>query len=409
MLLNTTFRAFRHRDYLIYWLGLFLGHTGTLVQTTAQTWLIFQLTHSTFYLGLEGLCLGLPRVLFSAFGGAVVDRTDRKTIFVLTQSAFVLMALFLGVMHHFELIQVWHLLMVSACTGFLVSFEQPVRQSILHHLVPREDLPNAVTLYQMVFNGSMLFGPSIGGLLIPIIDTKGCFFLSTIGNLLVLVTIFLIHISPTETKAEKTSITRDMVEGLKLAWNTPIFLALLTVLAVVSFCTKPYTQFMPVFAQTILHVGAPGLGMLLMAPGAGAILGGLTLASVRNFPKPARLLLVLASGFGVSISLFATSRSFPLSLVFLFIAGGFQTTFLSSVATLLQFHTSEQNRGRIMSMFGLINRGLGPMGSFPFGLIATWIGAPWTVAICGMLTISLVGYVVNYRTALRNAKAVGEA
>ncbi len=204
MLLNTTFRAFRHRDYLIYWLGLFFGHTGTLVQTTAQTWLIFQLTESPFYLGLEGLCLGLPRVLFSAFGGAVVDRTDRKTIFVLTQISFVAMALFLGIMHHFALIQVWHLLLVSALTGLLVSFEQPVRQSILHHLVPREDLPNAVTLYQMVFNGSMLFGPSIGGLLIPIIDTKGCFFLATIGNLLVLVTIFLIHIPATELAAART-------------------------------------------------------------------------------------------------------------------------------------------------------------------------------------------------------------
>jgi MFS family permease len=409
MLLNTTFRAFRHRDYLIYWLGLFLGHTGTLVQTTAQTWLIFQLTHSPFYLGLEGLCLGLPRVLFSAFGGAVVDRSNRKIIFVATQGCFVAMALFLGVMQHLGLIQVWHLLLVSAFTGFLVSFEQPVRQSILHHLVPREDLPNAVTLYQMVFNGSMLFGPSVGGLLIPVIDTKGCFFLATVGNLLVLMTIFLIHIPVAKPSAGKTSILRDMIEGLKLAWNTPVFLALLTVLAVVSFCTKPYTQFMPVFAQTILNVGAPGLGILLMAPGAGAILGGLTLASIRRFPKPARLLFGLAGGFGISIALFATSRSFPLSLVFLFIAGGFQTTFLSSVATLLQFHTSEHNRGRIMSMFGLINRGLGPMGSFPFGLIATWIGAPWTVAICGALTISLVGYVVNYRASLDDAKSVGES
>jgi MFS family permease len=409
MLFATTFRAFRHRDYLIYWSGLFFGHTGTLIQTTAQTWLIFQLTESPFYLGLEGLCLGLPRVLFSAFGGAVVDRTDRKTIFILTQISFVAMALFLGVMRHFDLIQVWHLLLVSALTGLLVSFEQPVRQSILHHLVPREDLPNAVTLYQMVFNGSMLFGPSIAGLLIPVIDTKGCFFLATIGNLLVLVTIFLIHIPATEPASGKTSLTRDMIDGLRLAWNTPMFLALFTVLAVVSFCTKPYTQFMPVFAQTILNVGAPGLGMLLMAPGAGAILGGLTLASVRRFPRPARLLFGLAVGFGVSIALFATSRSFPLSLVFLFIAGGFQTTFLSAVATLLQFHTSERNRGRIMSMFGLINRGLGPMGSFPFGVIATWIGAPWTVAICGVVTVSLVGYVVFGKAELRHAKSIGEA
>ena len=199
-----------------------------------------------------------------------------------------------------------------------------------------------------------------------------------------------------------------MVEGLNLAWNTPIFLTLFTVLGIVTFCTKPYTQFMPVFARDILEVGAPGLGLLLMAPGAGAILGGLTLASIRRFPKPNRLLFFLAAGFGTSIALFAVSRYFILSLLFLFIAGGFQTTFLSAVATLLQTHADETNRGRMMSLFGLINRGLGPMGSFPFGLVATAIGAPWTVAACGFLTVGSIGYVTLYNPQLRRAKPIGE-
>lgn len=408
MFLKNTFRAFRHRDYFIFWCGLFLGHSGTLVQTTAQAWLIFQLTNSPFYLGLDGLCLGLPRVLFSAFGGAVVDRADRKTLFVITQSAFFLMALFLGVMNYWGVIQVWHLLLVSALTGFSVSFEQPVRQSILHDVVPRTDLPNAVALYQMIFNGSMLFGPSIGGLLIPIIDTQGCFFAAAIGNLIVLVTIFMIRIPKTKPVERQASLMRDMLQGLSIAWNTPIFLALLLGLAVVSFCTKPYTQFMPVFARDILNVGAPGLGMLLMAPGAGAILGGLTLASIRRFPKPHRQLIFLATGFGAAILLFALSQIFALSLVFLFVAGAFQTTFLSSTATLLQVHTDEKNRGRIMSLFGLINRGLGPMGSFPFGLLATWVGAPWTVAGCGVLTVALVAYIVRRQPALRAAAPIGD-
>jgi MFS family permease len=352
--------------------------------------------------------LGLPRVLFSAFGGAVVDRYDRKKIFVVTQSAFLLMALFLGVMDQLGAIRVWHLLLVSALTGFLVSFEQPVRQSILHHLVPNVDLPNAVTLYQMVFNGSMLFGQSIGGALIPWIDTEGCFFVATGGNLIVLVTIFLIRIPKAKRAPTTQSITRHTVEGLTQAWNTPMFFSLFTVLAIVTFCTKPYTQFMPVFARDILQVGAPGLGLLLMAPGAGAILGGLTLASARHFPNPHYLLFTLAAGFGSAIIFFAASRYFPLSLVFLFVAGAFQTTFLSFTATLLQLHADETNRGRIMSLFGLINRGLGPMGSFPFGLVATAIGAPWTVAGCGALTVVAVAFVVLYRSPLRYAKAVGE-
>ncbi|HET7393626.1 MAG TPA: MFS transporter [Candidatus Binatia bacterium] len=408
MLLGNTFRAFRHRDYAIFWLGLLLGHTGTLMQTTAQSWLLFQLTNSPFYLGLEGFCLGLPRVLFSAFGGAMVDRADRKSIFVATQVAFLLMALFLGVMTAWGAIQVWHLLVVSALTGFLVSFEQPVRQSILHSVVPTTDLPNGIALYQMVFNGSMLFGPSIGGLLIPWIGTEGCFFTATGGNLIVLLSIFLMRIPKTHRPAPKKSLAQETIEGFSLAWHTPIFLALFTTLGIVTFCTKPYTQFMPVFARDILDVGAPGLGLLLMAPGAGAILGGLTLASIRRFPRPHRLLFFLAAGFGASILLFATSRDFRLSLLWLFFAGGFQTTFLSSTAALLQIHADETNRGRIMSLFGLINRGLGPMGSLPFGMVASASGAPVTVAACGILTVGAVAYTVIYRSPLRRAKAIGE-
>jgi MFS family permease len=406
-MLANTFRAFRYRDYVIFWSGLVLGHTGTLILTTAQSWLIFELTNSPFYLGLEGLCLGLPRVVFSAFGGAVVDRADRKAVFIATQTAFLLMALFLGVMTTLGEIRVWHLLAVSALTGFCVSFEQPVRQTVLHQIVPHDVLPNAVTLYQMVFNGSLLFGPSIGGALIPFIGTQGCFFVATVGNLIVLITIFLIRIPKAERPASAKTVTRDMLEGLSLAWTTPIFFALFTVLGIVTFCTKSYTQFMPVFARDILAVGAPGLGLLLMAPGAGAIAGGLTLASVRRFPKAHRLLFLLAAGFGCAIIFFAASRYFPLSLIFLFIAGGFHTTFLSFTATLLQSHANDANRGRIMSLYGLINRGLGPMGAFPFGLIATAIGAPATVAISGVLTIGLVGYFVLYRRQLRQAQPLG--
>jgi predicted MFS family arabinose efflux permease len=126
---------------------------------------------------------------------------------------------------------------------------------------------------------------------------------------------FLWHVPPVAT-GKRQSLTRDTLDGLRLAWRTPIFLALLTVLGIVTFCTKPYTQFMPVFARDVLQVGAPVLGLLLMAPGAGAIVGGLSLASVRRFPKPHRLLMFLAGGFGAAIFCFAGSKHFALSLLF---------------------------------------------------------------------------------------------
>lgn len=409
MIFKTTFRAFRHRDFFIYWCGLFLGHTGTLIQTTAQGWLIFQLTDSPFYLGLDGLCLGLPRVLFSPLGGAVVDRTSRRGLFLLTQTAFLVMALFLGLMTHFGLIRVWHVLTVSAVTGFFLSFEQPVRQSILHHLVPHADLINAISLYQLVFNGSVLFGPAAGGALIPLIGTSGCFLINAFGHLVILMTIFMIRIPKVPPATQRKALRKDVVEGLSVAWSTPMFLSLFMALAVVSFCAKPYTQFMPVFARDILHVGAPGLGLLLMAPGAGAIFGGLLLASITRFPGAHHLLLFLAGGFGFSIMSFAASRHFVLSLLLLFFAGAFQVAIMSSVTTLLQVHSPENVRGRMMSLFGLINRGLGPMGAFPIGALATRLGAPLTIALGGFLAVAMTAYVTLWRTHLRHASVTGDA
>lgn len=408
MVFSNTFRAFRHRDYFIFWCGLFLGHTGSLIQSTAQGWLILQLTDSPFYLGLEGLCLGIPRMLFSPIGGAVVDRMDRKLLFLLTQSMFFLGSLSLAVLNALGLIHVWHILAVSALTGFLLSFEQPIRQTILHHLVPRDDLVNAVSLYQMVFNGSVLFGPAIGGALIPLIGTAGCFFVNTLGGLIIVMTIFMIRIPRWPSAEQKKSLFSEVREGLSLAWNTPIFFALFSALAVVSFCAKPYSQFMPIFARDILHVGAPGLGLLLMAPGAGAIFGGLTLASVTRFPKAHRLLFSLAGGLGVSIILFSGSSVFSLSLPLLFLAGAFQTTLLSSITTLVQVYSRETTRGRMMALYGLINRGLGPVGAFPLGIIATRIGAPTTIALGGLLAISATAYLTLRTSPLREADMLGE-
>ncbi|HEY1268359.1 MAG TPA: MFS transporter, partial [Candidatus Binatia bacterium] len=280
MLFHHTFRAFRHRDYRVFWIGLFLSQTGTLIQSTAQAWLIYELTNSTFYLGLDGLCLGVPRVLFSAFGGAVVDRADRRLLFLLDQGAFVIMAFVLGLLTSTGNVRVWHILTVSALTGVLLSFEQPIRQTVLASTVTREDLLNATSLYNLVFHGAVLFGPALGGLLIPLIGSAGCFYLNSVSYIAVLVTIVMIHIPKTPAgTTEKKSVLHDTLDVIGIVWRQPVFRSLLITLTIISLFTKSYTQFMPAFAK-ILGVGAPGLGVLLMAPGAGAIVGGIALASL---------------------------------------------------------------------------------------------------------------------------------
>jgi MFS family permease len=407
MFLSNTFRAFRHRDYLIFWLGLFLGHNAALIQSTAQGWLILELTDSPFYLGMQGLCLGTARFLFSPIGGAVVDRTDRRWLFIVTQSAFLTMALFLTLMLYLGTIQVWHILAMSMLSGFFLAFEQPIRQSLLHDLVPPSDLTNAVSLYQLVFQGSVLFGPAVGGMLIPIIGVTGCFLFDAIGSFIILLSIFMIRFPAQTRPQEKKPLYRDVREGLSVAWNDPIFFSLFSLLAVMSFCAKPYTQFMPVFARDILQVGAPGLGLLLMAPGAGAIVGGLLFASMTRFPKPHRFMFVLAAGFGLAIISFAASPSFRLSLLLLFAAGGFQTCLHALITTMLQMHAGRL-RGRMMALFGMINRGLGPMGAFPIGAIATFIGTPLTVGVGGAIAIVMAAYIAVGKSELKRVRMAGD-
>jgi MFS family permease len=391
MFFHHTFRAFRHRDYRIFWIGLFLSQTGTLIQATAQAWLIYELTNSTFYLGLDGLCLGVPRVLFSAFGGAVVDRTDRRLLFLVDQGAFVLMAFVLGVLTTTGAVRVWHILAMSALTGVLLSFEQPIRQTVLASTVSKEDLLNATSLYNLVFHGSVLFGPALGGVLIPWIGAGGCFYLNSASYIAVLVTIVLIHIPKTPT-AEKKSVLRETLDVVGIAWRRPVFRSLLITLTIISLFTKSYTQFMPAFAR-LLGVGAPGLGILLMAPGAGAIIGGILLASLRRARDVRSMLLALTVGFGFALLAFCVSRVFVVSVGVLVLVGGFQTMLLSLIASLLQLNAQENIRGRIMAFFGLLNRGLGPMGAFPLGSVASWIGAPLAMSIAAVLAVVGTGWV----------------
>ena len=350
MLLRNTFRAFRHRDYFIFWCGLFLGHTGTLVQATAQSWLIFQLTNSPFYLGLEGLCLGLPRVVFSPLGGAIVDRANRKILFVVTQTAFLLMALFLGVMDYLGTIRVWHVLSISALTGFFVSFEQPVRQSILHQLVPRSELPNAVTLLS---DGLQWIDA------LRTVDRRSADSLYRYQRLLfrrdnwkrnrASYDLHDSHRRNSTTDKQNHRVAR-YGRGVGFGMEHPGSFIPFHCPRNRHFLHQAVHSIHAGFARDILQVGAPGLGLLLMAPGAGAILEAVSPSRLFAAFRDRITCFFLAAGFGSSIIFFAASRHFLLSLFFLFFAGGFQTTFLSSVATLLQIQSTETNRGRMMSL-----------------------------------------------------------
>jgi predicted MFS family arabinose efflux permease len=284
---------------------------------------------------------------------------------------------------------VWHIFIFTLITGVAWSFTEPVRQSMIPSLVPKEDLVNAIALNSGGFNLMKVVGPALGGALIALFGAAGNFFVQSVAYVGVLVMIYLMHIPNTPPDARRASPVANLKEGFAYVWSTPAVLALLTLAYVPRIFAVPYQTLMPVFQKDVLKVGPEGLGMLMAAPGVGAVIAVLTLATLANRLRRQGLFLVGSIVIlGFFLILFSQVRSFPLALATLVIAGAFQMFFLASTATILQLLIPDELRGRVMSLY-MLDRGFMPVGALFAGATAHYIGAPMTVATMGAIVIVL--------------------
>jgi predicted MFS family arabinose efflux permease len=260
-------------------------------------------------------------------------------------------------------------------------------------VVPKADLVNAIALNSGGFNLMKVIGPALGGALIALFGAAGNFFVQSIAYIGVLVMIYLMHIPKTSSEARQSSAMANLKEGFAYIWSTPAILALLTLAYVPRVFAVPYQTLMPVFQKDVLKVGPDGLGMLMAAPGVGAVIAVLTLASLANRLKRQGLFLVSSIVvLGFFLIVFSQVRVFSLALVTLVIAGAFQMFFLASTATILQLLVPDELRGRVMSLY-MLDRGFMPVGALFAGTTAHFIGAPSTVAVMGVIVIVLALFV----------------
>jgi MFS family permease len=366
--------------------------------------LILRLTDSPFYLGAAGMCQGVARIAFSLLGGAVVDRVNRKSLFHLTIAASTLTTLILSLLIFIGKIHVWHLLASSVLTGVLMSFEQPVRQAILYNLVPEQELLGAVSLYEMVYTVSGVIGPAIGGLMIPQVGEAGCYFLNGASFMAVTATIFLMDFPEFPRSPKSKGIAADMLSGLRYVWTHPLLLPVLTLLAVLSLFGRSYSDLMPVFARDILRVGAPGLGFLHTAGGIGAIVASSALASLSDRDWWRRMFFTAFLSHGVILIVFSRSVSFPFSVVCAAVLGAFHSIALISISAILQVTAESASRGRVMAMYGMLNRGLTPLASFPAGALAAWLGTKIAVSLNGVALLIGVLSVLLLQRGIRRIR-----
>ena len=383
-MLSRVFKAFAYRDFRIMWIGACTSSIGTLMQTFAQAWLVFEISKSSFMLGLDSFLGSVPIVLFSLVGGVLADRTERQKLllgsqFVQMACAFLLAGLFAG-----GLRQVWPILMLSFVAGTAQSFGGPAYSALIPTLVKPEDLPNAIALNSIQFNTARVLGPTVGGVTLTLLGASWCFGLNGISFVAVIISLLIIrpHFVPTKSGE---SVFTSMKEGIRFIRDQGAMEALIALAFSMTLLAFPLIVFLPVFAKDVFHGGPNLYTILLVCSGIGSICGALTVAAAGKHKNMGRTLLLMLTGLGVLISGFALSHWLVLSCVLIFFSGAMLLAVFTSITSLVQMIAPDNMRGRVLSVYNVAFRGGMPVGSLVVGALVKEFTAPVVLAWNGIL------------------------
>ncbi len=379
------FSSLKIKNFRLYWIGMLVSLVGTWLQSVAQSWLVFQLTGSSFLLGLVGFLSSIPVFIFSLFAGVIVDRTNKKTILIFTQNAFMILAFLLAILTQTRVITPGHIMLIAGLNGLIMAFDAPARQAMVVELVGKPQLMNAIALNSAAFNSARILGPALAGILIAAIGMYGCFYLNAVSFLAVILALFAIKIKPVAVNPARGHFLAELVEGLRFIRNNRIVLILISMVAATSLFGVSYVVLMPIFATTVLMVGSAGFGILMSASGLGALVAALMLAQLGDFRRKGRLLVVSALVFSFSLVLFSCSRVFMLSLLSLASIGWSSVTAISLINTILQTLTPDRFRGRVMSAFMFTFAGVLPFGNLLAGSLGHLAGVSFAVMSGGII------------------------
>ena len=367
--------------------GALVSSSGDFMQNVAQSWLVWHLSQSPVAIGVIAVFDTVPRLLIGAVGGAIADRFDRRRVLMITQSLAMLQAFTYWLLVKFEGIELWHIALLAFFLGVVNTINQTARQSLVNSLVPKEELLNAIGLQSSVFNFSKIMGPSAGGLIIAYIGIAGCFLINALSFVYLIFNLYQMELPPWEGRQHKQGLAADIKEGFVYLRGNRRMLYIVGISYVMALFGAPYNRFVPMFATNVLHVGASGFGMLMSAPGIGATVASLSLATVNKLRVGTRSICFCVLGFALSLSLFAFSHSFVLSIVFLAMVGFCQVGERALTNTVIQTGTPQELLGRVLSLF-FMDRGLWSLGGLIIGASASAIGIDWTFAVCGVVCTS---------------------
>ena len=408
MISRRSFVALRHRNYRLLWIGLFVSFSGSMMQNAALLWhvsLLVRPDRKGLALGMVGLVRVLPIMVFSMISGVVADAWDRRKLMLFTQIAATIVATALAALTFRGLTQVWPLYVLAALGSAVGAFDLPARGALVPTLVPREHLPNAISLNTIMFQTASVVGPSLGGLLIASTGVGWVYVANAISFSFVIVALLLMRDLPEHPKSDTGS--RDDVswhaarEGLRFVFRSPLIRSTMLLDFFATFFSSA-TALLPIFAQDILHVGAKGYGWLYAAPAAGALLmSAVMIPMSERIERRGPVLLWAVAGYGLATVVFGISRSFWLTFACLAMTGATDTVSMIIRNIVRQLETPDRLRGRMTGVNMVFFMGGPQLGELEAGAVANWLGAPFSVISGGIGCLLATGWVAAATPALR--------
>ena len=400
------FDALASAPYRRFWLGSIASVGSTQLYFIAMAWLVFELSNSPLDLGLLGAATAVPNILATLIGGLVADRVNRRTILILTTGISTVLMLLLAALDATGLVRVWHVLLISGLLGLVQGFDFPARSSIFPSLIEPKQMLSAVALNSILWQGSRMIFPAIGGILIALTDTSLIFVLCGFGFITMLMVLRWLEV--VQVIQAKTDPWNEFKEGLRFVLHNRLFLTLILLTWISMFFGTSYIQIMPIFAD-ILQSGERGYGLLISATGVGSVAGNLFISRFQQSRRLGRMMRSCAAlapfsliGFSlVAGTLANVAGAFWLASLFAVMTAAFSSVFLVSSMTVLQLKVPDKLRGRVMGIHS-ITWSMIALGGLIAGALASKFSAPVAVVIGAVIVLSSVIWVTIRKLELLN-------
>jgi MFS family permease len=373
------------------WIGACASSIGTWMQKVAQSWLVLTISGSPFLLGLDAFLGEIPIFLFSLVGGVIADRIDRRRVLLASQFVQMGCAFLLTALIAFHVVRVWHILCLSFVAGFAQAFGGPAYQALIPMLVKRNDMPNAIALQSIQFNVARVIGPVLGGLALTKLGQVWCFGLNGLSFLAPVISLLMLTARFLPENRDET-IFASMKQGIGFIRKQSAMEALIALAFLMTALGIPLITFLPVFAKDVFQGGPTVFTTFLVVSGMGSIVGALTVAAMGNIRNKGRVALSMLIILGAGMAGFSLSKSLVLSCFLLFLTGASLISVFATINSLVQLITTDEMRGRVMSIYNVAFRGGMPFGSLTTGWLVPKFTAPIVLAVNGVLLVVLAIY-----------------